>query len=185
MLEEFERLSKLIENLLFLARADNPAAILERVNVSARDELEAVRDFYDALAAERQVAVTCAGDGEIHGDPILLRRAISNLLGNALKHTAAGGRVTLSAETAVDGSVEVRAADTGCGIAREHLDHVFERFFQVETRAAGPTHGAGLGLAIVRSIMHLHGGTASISSVVGQGTTVTLRFPAAAKRSNS
>lgn len=178
-LEEFERLSRLIEGLIFIARADDPHAALERVNFSARREIDAVRDFYEALAADRKVEVACHGDASITGDPILVRRAISNLLGNALKYTPAGGRVTLEARQLESGAAEVSATDTGCGIKPEHLPRVFERFFQVDKTLAANGNGAGLGLAIVRSIMRLHGGTASISSVANQGTTVTLHFPPA------
>jgi two-component system, OmpR family, heavy metal sensor histidine kinase CusS len=178
-LEEFERLSRLIDGLLFIARADDPCAALERVNFSARREIEAVREFYEALAADRHVDVTCRGDANIAGDPILVRRAISNLLGNALKHTPEGGQVTLEAREVGNGAVEVIACDTGRGIKPQHLELVFERFFQVDKTGASNGDGAGLGLAIVRSIMRLHGGTASISSVVNRGTTVTLRFPPA------
>lgn len=176
-LEEYERLSKLIDSLLFLARADNPQASLDREVVSAAFEFEAVRDFYDALAEKQEVEVTCTGDGGIWGAPILVRRAISNLLGNALKHTPPGGAVSLSARPLARGAVEVQVVDTGCGIAAEHLSRVFDRFFQVDRTRSAPANGAGLGLAIVRSIMQLHGGSATMRSVLKQGTTVTLTFP--------
>lgn len=176
-LEEYERLSRLIESLLFLARADNPQNALERVKVSAAVEMAAVREFYEALAAEKDIAVTCSGSAEITGSPILIRRAISNLLGNAVKHTGAGGSIRLTARTGERGDVEIEVADTGDGIAAEHLPRVFERFFQAEGAPSGSVQGAGLGLAIVRSIMQLHGGTASIHSIQKKGTTVTLRFP--------
>lgn len=176
-LEELERLSRLIEGLLFIARAGDPRAALERVRFPVRREIDAVRDFYEALAAERSVEVVCDGEALLAGDPILVRRAISNLLANALKHTPAGGRVTLMARELDNRSVEISATDTGCGIAAEHLPKVFERFFQVDKTQAENGNGAGLGLAIVQSIMRLHGGVASIASVPGQGTTVTLRFP--------
>lgn len=179
-LEEYERLSRLIGGLLFIARADDPRAALERVAFPVRVEMDAVREFYEAVAAERRVEVACTGDASLSGDPALVRRAVSNLLANALKCTPAGGRVTLGARSLPDGGVEVSAADTGCGIAPEHLPRLFERFFQVDkTRQANNGDGAGLGLAIVRSIMRLHGGEASITSTPGVGSTVTLRFPAA------
>lgn len=178
-LEEFERLTRLIERLLFIARADNPQTAIERIRVSIRRELDAVSDFYDALAAERRVTVTCEGEAEISGDPILLRRVIGNLLANALNHTSAGGKITLAAAALADGTAEIRIADTGRGIAAEHLPKVFDRFYQAENTRGIPAKGAGLGLAIVRSIMLLHGGEASIESAVGKGTIVTLRFPPA------
>lgn len=176
-LEEYERLAKLIDSLLFLARAENPQAILDCESVSAAAEFATVRDFYDALAAEKNVEVVCSGEGAIRGAPILIRRAISNLLGNALKHTPSGGVVRLVAQPLDAGAVEIQVVDTGCGIAAENLPRVFERFFQVDRTRDNAANGAGLGLAIVRSIMQLHGGSASVHSVLKQGTTVTLTFP--------
>ncbi len=176
-LEELERLSRMTEALLFIARADNPQTSLERVAFDARREMDAVREFYEALASEHHVTVECAGNAPLVGNPMLVRRAVSNLLANALKYTPAGGRIALRATPRPDGSVEITVTDTGEGIAAEHLPHVFDRFFQVNKTQASTTHGAGLGLAIVQTIMRLHGGTASIASTPGQGTTVTLVFP--------
>ncbi|HEY9010495.1 MAG TPA: heavy metal sensor histidine kinase [Devosia sp.] len=180
-LEEYQRLSAMIEGLLFIARADDPHTALVRTRFLVRDQMDAVRDFYEALAAEQQVTVVCDGDAPLTGDPMLVRRAISNLLGNALKHTPADGRrcVTLSARRSPTGGTEIAVADNGCGIAAEHLPKVFDRFYQVDQTRAEPAKGAGLGLTIVRSIMRLHGGEAVIDSKVNRGTTVTLRFPPA------
>ncbi|MEX2043979.1 MAG: heavy metal sensor histidine kinase, partial [Opitutus sp.] len=177
-LEEHERLSAMIEALLFIARADDPRTAIEQTQMFVRPHLDAVREFYDAVAADQNVTVVCEGDARLVGDPMLVRRAISNLLGNALKHTPGGGVVTMAAHESRVGSVEIVVADTGAGIAAEHLPRVFDRFFQADQTRGSVAKGAGLGLAIVRSIMHLHGGDASIESTVGQGTTVTLRFPA-------
>jgi two-component system heavy metal sensor histidine kinase CusS len=140
--------------------------------------MDAVCEFYEALAAEQQIAVACEGDAPLLGEPMLVRRAISNLLGNALKHTPPGGRITLAARTRPDAAVEITVADTGRGIPRDHLPRIFERFYQVDKTHATPAKGAGLGLAIVESIMRLHGGTAAAESAEGRGTLVSLVFPA-------
>jgi len=108
---------------------------------------------------------------------MLVRRAISNLLANALKHTPAGGAVTMTVGARPDASVEICVRDTGRGVTAEHLPHVFERFYQADRSQDSAAQGAGLGLAIVQGIMRLHGGTASIASTPGQGTSVTLLFP--------
>jgi len=177
-LEEYERLSRMIDGLLFLARADNPKAAVERVRFDVQKEIEAVREFYEALAAEQQVEVICEGNAPLTADPLLFRRAVSNLLSNALRHTPAKGSVTIIGRALNDQTVEVSVRDTGSGIAPEHLPRIFDRFYRADQSHFQPPHGTGLGLAIVQSIMRLHGGTASIQSVPGRGTTVTLRFPA-------
>lgn len=176
-LEEYDRLSRLIDALLFLARAEDPSRVIERSAFSARRELDVVRDFYDALASERSVSVACDGDAPLVADPTLVRRAISNLLANALNHTPSGGHVSMSARPMGDGGCEIVVRDAGAGIAAAHLPRVFERFYRVENPRAHSNAGAGLGLAVVRAIMRLHGGTADIESNDGQGTTVRLTFP--------
>ncbi|MBA4136146.1 MAG: two-component sensor histidine kinase [Opitutus sp.] len=176
-LEEYDRLARMIDGLLFIARADEAHTALEVRPFDVRAEIEAVREFYDALATEKGVQVTSAGEARLEADSMLVRRAISNLLANALKHTPAGGAITIAARSFVDGAVEITVTDTGGGIPAEHVDRVFERFFQVDKTRDQTVKGAGLGLAIVRSIMHLHGGTAELASTPRQGTRVKLRFP--------
>lgn len=173
-LEELERLSRMIDGLLFVARADDPKAAFQRVRFDARKEIEAVREFYEALAEERGVDVICEGNVWLTGDAMLFRRAVSNLLANALRHTPAKGNIRIAVRALDDHGVEFSVRDTGRGIAPEHLPRIFDRFY----RADNAPGGTGLGLAIVQSIMRLHGGTASIQSQLGQGTTVTLKFPA-------
>lgn len=175
-LEEYDRLARMIDALLFIARADEATAAIERRHFAVRAEMEAVREFYEALAAEKPVRVLCEGEAALEADSMLVRRAISNLLANALKHTPGGGTVTLAARATAT-AVEIVVSDTGPGIPSEHVARVFERFYQVDKTRDQPTKGAGLGLAIVQSIMRLHGGTAELTSAVGQGTHVTLRFP--------
>lgn len=177
-LEECDRLGRMIDGLLFLARADDPKTALKRMRFDARRELEAVREFYDALASEQEVSVSCDGQAWLTGDAMLFRRAVSNLLGNALRHTPARGSVHLAIATLPDQRVTVTARDTGRGIPPEHLPKIFDRFYRAGETISPVPGGTGLGLAIVRSIMRLHGGTASVASTPGQGTTVTLTFPA-------
>jgi two-component system, OmpR family, heavy metal sensor histidine kinase CusS len=179
-LEECDRLARLIDGVLFIARADHPDTAVERLPLRVREEMEAVREFFSAVANERKVTVSCAGDGVIRGDAMLFRRALGNLLGNALRHTPGGGSVTLAACTTAEGAVAVSVKDTGEGIAPKHLPRAFDRFYRPDRSRPHGEGGAGLGLAIVHSIMRLHGGSASIQSEVEEGTTVTLRFPAPA-----
>lgn len=176
-LEELDRLSRLIDGLLFIARSEDPRQAIEHTTFPVRRELDAVRDFYEALAAERGVGVHCDGDATLTGDPMLVRRAVGNLLANALKHTTAGDHVALAARPRADGGATIEVRDSGRGIAAVHLPHVFERFYRAEDERTDSA-GSGLGLAIVQSIMRLHGGEASLASAPESGTIVTLEFPA-------
>ncbi|MBI3985956.1 MAG: heavy metal sensor histidine kinase [Lentisphaerae bacterium] len=176
-LEEYDRLSRMIDGLLFLARADNPKAALERVRFDARKEIEAVIEFYEALAGEREVEMACEGQGWVKGDPALFRRAIGNLLANALHHTPARGSVCIALHPLDDQTLELSIRDTGAGIAPEHLSKIFDRFYRIPRSPSGSPAGTGLGLAIVRSIMRLHAGDIRVHSVLGQGATFTLVFP--------
>jgi two-component system heavy metal sensor histidine kinase CusS len=178
-LEEYARLTRLIENMLFLARADGSASRhLMRLRFDARKELEGVRDFYEALAEERGVEVCCEGSGEVDADPVLFRQVVSNLLSNSLNYTPRGGRVRFWVEECEDHGLEVSVSDTGCGIPPEHLPHIFERLYRVDSSRSQHPNGAGLGLAIVKSIMTLHEGSVDAESTLGHGTNIRLRFPA-------
>jgi len=179
-IEEYERLSRMVDSLLFIARSDDPRALVERKPFDARKEIEDVQEFHQAIAAEQGVEVCSEGQASICGDRMLFRRAVTNLVGNALQHTPAGGSVRIALRAAGDGSVQVSVSDTGLGIEPEHLPKIFDRFFRTERARASVPGGSGLGLAIVRSIMRLHGGSVVARSELGQGTTVALLFPASA-----
>jgi len=163
-----------VDNLLFVARADAAREPIERKRFDARAAVEKIAAFYQTVAEERHVSISCSGDGEIYADPDLFQRALGNLLDNALRFTPQDGsiQITLSEHNA---DVEVAVSDNGCGIAPEHLPRVFDRFYRAESSRG--SDGAGLGLALVKSIVDLHGGSAKIQSEVGRGTTVTLSFP--------
>ncbi len=177
-LEEYTRLSRMIDSLLFLARAESPEAHVTRERLDVARELEAIREFYDASAHEAGVRLRCdaTGAGSADLDRTLFQRAIGNLLENALAHTPAEGEVTLSARRE-DGVLRVRVSDTGRGIPEVHLPHVFDRLYRVDPSRPTTPGGAGLGLAIVKSIVELHGGSVSIASEAGHGTSVALEFP--------
>jgi two-component system, OmpR family, heavy metal sensor histidine kinase CusS len=175
-LEEYARLSRLIDNLLFLARAESPTTGILRSRFDARASLEAVREFYEALAEDGGVELRCEGQGTAEADPELFRQAVSNLLSNALNHTPAGGRVAVGARQLAGGGLEVAVSDTGEGIAPEHLPHIFERLYRAESSLRRHPGGAGLGLAIVHSIMTLHGGSVRVRNHAG-GVEFTLVFP--------
>jgi len=171
---ECERLSRIVDNLLFVARVDASREPIARKRFDARAAVEKIAAFYQTIADDRHVTISCTGDGQIYADPDLFERAVGNLLDNALRFTPENGsiQITLSDH---DADFEVAVSDTGCGIAPEHLPRVFDRFYRAESSRG--SDGAGLGLALVKSIVDLHGGSATIQSQVGHGTTVTLQFP--------
>ena len=175
-LEECGRLGRMIESLLFIARAEGDGAAPAPRPLDGRAEIEAVRDFFDAVGEEGGIEMTCRGAAPVHADPLLFRRALSNLVSNALRHTPRGGRVEMSVESRGNGA-RVTVADTGTGIPPEHLPRIFDRFYRSESDRARYPEGTGLGLAIVKSIMSLHGGTIGVESRPGSGTVVTLDFP--------
>jgi two-component system heavy metal sensor histidine kinase CusS len=175
-LEECVRLSRLIDSLLLIARAEGRSQPIRREQLELEPELEAVAEFYEPLAAERGVELRVSGQAgaRAHLDRALVQSAVGNLIENAIAATERGGsvRVTGGADA---GGVRIDVSDTGRGIPADQLPRVFERLYQVDVARAG---AAGLGLSIVKSIATLHGGSVSLSSEVGVGTRVSLWFPA-------
>jgi len=178
--EEYERVARMIENTLFLARADSAQLGLQRERLDTLAELRRIGEYFEGLAEDGAVTLTVDGDSDstINADPILLQRAVSNLVSNAIHHTPAGGAVRLSAQRGEDG-VDIIVCNTGAGISAEHLPHIFDRYYRADP-ARSASHSAGLGLSIVRAIMALHGGTIDADSTPGATTTFRLRFKDAA-----
>ncbi|MEO8045497.1 MAG: heavy metal sensor histidine kinase [Spartobacteria bacterium] len=172
-LEEFHGLSAMIDNLLFLARAETSGSF-NRKPLDGRAALEEIREFYEAISQDQGVEIRCQGDGEVFADPGLFRRALINLVTNALRFTPSGGTVTVALDRE-NGTSKVSVADTGCGISSQHVPHVFDRFFRGD--APRNSQGTGLGLAIVKSIMQVHEGDVAVQSKQNEGTVVTLSFP--------
>ena len=175
-LEEYVRLTRLIDGLLFLARTDEATLALCPSIFQVGDEFQVIHAFFEAAAEEQHVTIECVGDARLSADRLLFQQAVGNLVSNALRYTTAGGHIRLITH-ADDAAVTVVVADDGRGIAPEHLAHVFDRFYRADPGQPPSQTGVGLGLAIVKSIMTLHGGTAAIESTLHGGTTVTLSFP--------
>jgi signal transduction histidine kinase len=151
--------------------------MFEEVNVS--DLLEKVAKKITGRATEKQITFThdLIVDGFIRGEQYQLERAFQNVLQNALNYTLPSGKITLSA-TLKNKDYVVTIKDTGVGISKKDLPHVFDRFYKA-SHSRNEGSGSGLGLPIVRQIVERHGGTVTIESEEGVGTTVQMRFPTA------
>ena len=175
-LEEYHRLAELIDSLLFLARAENADLSLQKSWFHVADELAQPLSYHELQATESEITLRFSGDAQIFADSTLFRRAISNVVANALKHTPPSGNVTVEVCPVLD-AVKILIKDDGAGIPAAHLPRLFDRFYRVDASRATVMAGSGLGLAIVKTIVDLHGGSVTIESELGKGTLVTLVFP--------
>ncbi len=175
--EEFTRLSRMIGDMLFLAKADHGLVAPFKESVDLASEVQDLFFFFDVVAEAKSVRLVLVGNGTVLGDRMLLRRAISNILSNAIRHSAESAEVRVTIET-VEGGSELRLAidNTGEPIAEEHLHRLFDRFYRVDASRQGSSENVGLGLAIVKSIVVLHGGTIEASSGNGM-TRFDIRLP--------
>jgi two-component system heavy metal sensor histidine kinase CusS len=180
-LEECDRLSRMIESVLFLARAEHPQFVTRMQSFDAALELMRVADYFEGIAEDAGVRVRVTGGGPLRADAELFRRAVSNLLANAIRHTPRGSEIELNA-TQTPGALRVSVANQGSHIDPSALERVFDRFYRVDpARSNAPATPAtpastGLGLAIVRTIMELHGGSAYAQSDAAS-TRFILMFP--------
>jgi two-component system, OmpR family, heavy metal sensor histidine kinase CusS len=185
--EEYERLSRMIENMLFLARADNAQARVAPQWIGLREALGKILSYYEVLAEERNIRLALEVRSEkgtrarAWADELMLNRAVGNLLSNALRHGPRDCTVSVRALARADGSAEVEVANPGAGIASEHLPRIFDRFYRPCSSREGSSAGSGLGLAIVKSIAELHGGGVAVRSEPGLETAFTLSLPAAGR----
>nr|WP_307123965.1 HAMP domain-containing sensor histidine kinase [Streptomyces sp. B1I3] len=183
LLEEAVQLQHIIDDLQDLSAADAGVLRLHPEPVRIGELLTHVAAAHQAQADAAGVSLTVAAGlpaPTLTADPVRLRQAVGNLVSNAVRHTPAGGRVTLRAYADESGeAVGVEVADTGSGIAPDNLPYVFDRFWRAEKSRSRRTGGSGLGLAIVRKLAEAHGGTAGVVSTVGEGSVFTLRLPAA------
>lgn len=176
-LEEYDRLARMISDMLFLAKADHGLIALHSEPVDLGREVRQLFEFYEALSDEQGVRLTLEGEGTANGDDLMLRRALSNLLSNALRHTPRDGTITVSISRAGAGEMHIAVENTGRTIPPEHLPRLFDRFYQVDPSRHRTHEGAGLGLAITQSIVEAHGGMIAATSAGGL-TRFEIRFPA-------
>jgi two-component system heavy metal sensor histidine kinase CusS len=166
-MEECERLARTIADMLFLAKADHGLIVPRAERIDLALQVRELFEFYDALVEDRAVQLSSAGEGVLHGDTLMIRRALSNLLSNAIAHTPSGGRVDVLIAGSESGTVTIRVRNEGEAIPPEHLPRLFDRFYRVDPARERTSGGAGLGLAITKSIVTAHGGTISVSSAKG------------------
>jgi len=174
--EELERLARMLDNMLFLARTDPATALSQRQELNAGDEMQRIADYFEGLAADVGISIEAHGSGVIWAEPMLLRRALANLCANAIKYGAPDTTLEVEAMAEPDGSY-LRVRNHGATIAPEHLSRLFERFYRADPSRERSAQSNGLGLSIVATIMQLHQGRYSVSSVEGV-TCFELFFPA-------
>ncbi|MDU3067213.1 MAG: Cu(+)/Ag(+) sensor histidine kinase [Escherichia coli] len=175
-LEELTRMAKMVSDMLFLAQADNNQLIPEKKMLNLADEVGKVFDFFEALAEDRGVELRFVGDKcQVAGDPLMLRRALSNLLSNALRYTPPSEAIVVRCQT-VNHQVQVSVENPGTPIAPEHLPRLFDRFYRVDPSRQRKGEGSGIGLAIVKSIVVAHKGTVAVTSDA-RGTRFVIMLP--------
>ena len=179
-IDELDRLTRLVNQVLTLARAEAGEIPLAKDRLDLSALCADVVDGLEPVAQAKGIALTCSIDGRVDvvGDTGWLERLLLNLLDNAIKFTPEGGRVAV-AVTREGRQVVLRVEDTGIGISSEALPHVFERFYQVDTARSREGGGAGLGLSLARWIADRHHATIELTSRPGTGTIATVRIPAA------
>ncbi len=181
MKSETERLGQLITDLLDLAHLESEEGVANPGYVDVRGVLLAVLSRMKQVARQKDISLSWKRFGtseaySVHGDETQLSSMFSNLVDNAIKYTAPGGRVEVVGDAGEDG-VAVSISDTGIGIPDGKLARIFERFYRVDKARSKETGGTGLGLSIVRHVVENHGGQVTVESVHGKGSTFTVRLP--------
>lgn len=187
-----ENLFTLVENLLLISRADAGQLHLQRETISIQEVVTSAVDEMEVTAKDRGITITVdlpASVPDLYADAERLQQVVRNLLSNALRFTPEGGHIAITASVSTENEagtggqearrvVKLYVSDTGCGIAPEYHKLIFERFSQIYDRDRGRSGSQGLGLAVVKMIVELHGGEVSVQSVPGQGSVFTCILPA-------
>lgn len=177
--QQAERLGALVNALFDLAKLESRQAKLSLERFSVADLAQDVIQKFDPSASRKGIALRVEMPHKlplVAADLTLLERVLDNLIENALRHTPPGGRIAISAEPD-DGQIRVTVEDTGSGIAPEDLPHIFDRFYRGRNGGSHRHEGAGLGLAFVKRVIELHGGTVSVASTLGAGAHFEFRLP--------
>lgn len=174
-LEEYERMAQMVSDMLYLAQTDNRLIKpgVEKVNLAT--EIQGLFDYFEAWAEERAVSLTQTGSAAVSGDRLMLRRALSNVISNAIRHTPPGQTVRVFLQSDADKAI-LSVENPGQAIPEEHLPRLFDRFYRVDPSRQRKGDGAGLGLAIVKSIVSAHGGSISATST-NEATRFQITLP--------
>ncbi|ARU87493.1 heavy metal sensor histidine kinase [Pseudomonas sp. M30-35] len=174
--EELGRISRIVTDMLFLANVTQPAALLDLETVDLNYQTGLLVELFSFSAEEKQIDLRITGNGSAYGDRLMIQRAISNLLSNAIRHSPVGSQIDISISAENENTL-LTVYNPGPGIPEQHITHLFKRFYRVDPDRSRVLGGKGLGLAIVSSIMQLHGGTVGVSSEVNGLTQFSLIFP--------
>lgn len=172
-LEEQERLAKMVNDMLWLAKSENGLIRPSAVEIDLTKEVKALFEYFESVLDEKGITFNVSDKTlKISGDRELLRRALANLLSNAIRHTPEGGNITVIINETSERAVKIEVSNTGSGITAEHLSRIFDRFYRIDPSRQRHSEGAGLGLAIVKSIINAHEGTVHAESNSGTTTFI-------------
>ncbi len=184
MLEETDRLTRLVDSLLTLSRADAGHIQVQRTDISLLGLTQEASSLVEVLAEEKQQRISVEGDPTliVSGDRLILQQALVNLIDNAIKYSPAEAEILVRVAVGKDSQLIVEVVDQGPGVPQEHQSRIFDRFYRVDSARSREWGGAGLGLAIARWAVEIHGGQITLESVEGQGSTFRVALPSTAIR---
>ncbi|WP_413528338.1 heavy metal sensor histidine kinase [Rahnella inusitata] len=175
-MEELERISRMVENILFLARATDARSVLTITSIDVSAEMTRIQEYFEGLAEEREMTLHSAGEGVLYADAILFQRALSNLVANAVRYAHQGTPIVVRAEPYANG-MDIHVISQGDPIPSEKLGKLFDRFYRADASRSEGGSSSGLGLSIVQAIMALHQGSVRVVSSAEGETRFTLTFP--------
>ena len=175
-MEELERISRMVENILFLARATDARSVLTITSIDVSAEMTRIQEYFEGLAEEREMTLHSAGEGILYADAILFQRALSNLVANAVRYAHEGTPIVVRAEPHASG-MDIHVISQGDPIPPEKLGKLFDRFYRADASRSEGGSSSGLGLSIVQAIMALHQGSVRVVSSAQGETRFTLTFP--------
>lgn len=175
-LEEMERLAKMINEMLWIAKSDNGLITIEKSQINLHQEVSTIKDFFEALLEENEITLSFQMDApSLEFDRAMLQRTLSNLISNAIRYTEPGNTIAIKSWETLE-SIYIAVENPGSDIPAEYLPKLFDRFYRIDPSRQKGTEGTGLGLSIVRAIVVAHGG--SINATSGDGlTSFVMNFP--------